>query len=67
MKDCIQDLRDSRLDELLEEVSSFCDRMCILVLDMEDKILIQLRPKREGQWITYIIVIMPRILLQLLI
>ncbi|KAH7685609.1 Ribonuclease H-like protein [Dioscorea alata] len=53
VKDRIQDLRDNRWDELLEEVQSFCERMSIPVPSMEDKILVRGRSRREGQWITY--------------
>ncbi|XP_039137406.1 uncharacterized protein LOC120274936 [Dioscorea cayenensis subsp. rotundata] len=53
VKDRIQDLRDNRWDELLEEVRSFCDRMYIPVPNMEDKIPVRGRSRREEQWITY--------------
>ncbi|KAH7674053.1 Ribonuclease H-like protein [Dioscorea alata] len=53
VKDRIQDLRDNRWDELLEEVQSFCERMSILVPNMEDKIPVRGRSRREWQWITY--------------
>ncbi|KAH7655857.1 Ribonuclease H-like protein [Dioscorea alata] len=53
VKDRIQDLRDNRLDELLEEVQSFCERMSIPVPNMEDKIPVRGRSRHEGQWITY--------------
>ncbi|XP_039143986.1 uncharacterized protein LOC120281142 [Dioscorea cayenensis subsp. rotundata] len=36
--DHIQDLRDNRWDELLEEVGSFCAKMCIPVPNMKDTI-----------------------------
>ncbi|XP_039140543.1 uncharacterized protein LOC120277767 [Dioscorea cayenensis subsp. rotundata] len=53
VKDHIQDLRDNRWNELLEEVRSFCDRMYIPVPNMEDKIPVRGHSRREGQWITY--------------
>ncbi|XP_039123461.1 uncharacterized protein LOC120260083 [Dioscorea cayenensis subsp. rotundata] len=48
VKDRIQDLRDNRWDELLEEVQSFCDRMYTPVPNIEDKIPVQGRSRHEG-------------------
>ncbi|XP_039135821.1 uncharacterized protein LOC120273258 [Dioscorea cayenensis subsp. rotundata] len=53
VKDRIQDLRDNRWDELLEEVGSFCAKMCIPVSNMKDKIPVRDHSRREEQWITY--------------
>ncbi|XP_039145998.1 zinc finger MYM-type protein 1-like [Dioscorea cayenensis subsp. rotundata] len=48
VKDRIQYLRDNRWNELLEDVRSFCDRMYIPVPNMEDKIPVRGRSRREG-------------------